>query len=72
MLIFKFLNKGIKNTLKANFLTSLIVNATYLLVTLPTLFFYKQENFCKTYFFFLIIFYLLTYFFLEKKALKKK
>jgi UDP-N-acetylmuramyl pentapeptide phosphotransferase/UDP-N-acetylglucosamine-1-phosphate transferase len=72
MLIFKFLNKGMKNTLKANCLTSLIVNTTYLFVILPTLFFYKQENFCKTYFSLLIIFYLLTYFFLEKKGLKKK
>lgn len=72
MLIFKFLNKGIKNNLKANFLTSLIVNTTYSFVILPTLFFYKLENFCKSYFSFLIIFYLLAYFFLEKKDLKKK
>lgn len=74
MLIFKYLNKGkgIINILKANFLTSLIINTTYLIIILPTLFFYKQENFCKTYFFFLIIFYLLTYFFLEKKDFKKK
>ena len=72
MLIFKFLNKGIKNNLKANFLTSLVINTTYSIIILPTLFFYKQENFCKTYFSFLIIFYLLTYFFLEKKDLKKK
>ena len=72
MLIFKFLNKGIKNNLKANFLTSLVINTTYSIIILPTLFFYKQENFCKTYFSFLIIFYLLTYFFLEKKVLKKK
>ena len=72
MLIFKFLNKYIKNNLKTNFLTSLIVNTTYLFVILPTLFFYKQENFCKTYFSFLIILYLLIYFFLEKKDLKKK
>jgi UDP-GlcNAc:undecaprenyl-phosphate GlcNAc-1-phosphate transferase len=72
MLIFKFLNRSIKNRLKANFLTSVIINITYLIIILPTLFFYKQENFCKTYFFFLIILYLLIYLFLEKKNLKKR
>jgi UDP-GlcNAc:undecaprenyl-phosphate GlcNAc-1-phosphate transferase len=71
MLIFKSLNRGIKNPHKANYLTSLIVNITYLIVILPILFFYEQENFCKTYFFILIILYLLIYFFLEKKKIKK-
>jgi UDP-N-acetylmuramyl pentapeptide phosphotransferase/UDP-N-acetylglucosamine-1-phosphate transferase len=72
MLIFKSLNKGIKNPLKANFLTSVIINITYLVIIFPILFFYKEDNFCKTYFSFLIILYLFIYFFLEKKNLKKK
>lgn len=72
MLIFKSLNRGINDSLKANFLTSLIINITYLIIISPILFFYKQENFCKIYFFFLIIIYLLIYFFLEKRYLKKK
>jgi UDP-GlcNAc:undecaprenyl-phosphate GlcNAc-1-phosphate transferase len=72
MLIFKSLNKATKNHHKANYLTSLIVNITYLIIILPILFFYEQENFCKIYFFFLIILYLLIYFFLEKKNFQKK
>jgi UDP-N-acetylmuramyl pentapeptide phosphotransferase/UDP-N-acetylglucosamine-1-phosphate transferase len=72
MLIFIYLNKNIKNPLKANFLTSLFINITYLIIIFPTLFFYDQENFCKTYFSLLVIFYLLIYFFLEKKNLKKR
>jgi UDP-N-acetylmuramyl pentapeptide phosphotransferase/UDP-N-acetylglucosamine-1-phosphate transferase len=71
MIIFKSLNKSIKNPLKANFLTSLIINTTYLIIISPIFFFYKQENFCKTYFSFLIILYLFIYFFLEKKNFKK-
>jgi UDP-GlcNAc:undecaprenyl-phosphate GlcNAc-1-phosphate transferase len=72
MLIFKLLKNYLKNDFNANFLTSLIINLTYLIIILPTLFFYKKENFCKTYFFFLISSYLLIYFFLEKKSLSKK
>jgi len=72
MLIFKFVNYKIKSKLKANFLTSLIINIIYLIVILPSLFFYKQQSSCKIYFFFLIILYLFFYIFLEKKDLKKK
>jgi len=71
MLIFKSLNKSIKNSLKANFLTSLIINITYLIIISPIFFFYKQENFCKTYFCFLTILYLFIYLFLKKKNFKK-
>ena len=72
MLIFKSLNKSIKNPLKANFLTSLIINITYLIIISPIFFFYKQENFCKTYFSFLTILYLFIYLFLYNKNFKKK
>jgi UDP-GlcNAc:undecaprenyl-phosphate GlcNAc-1-phosphate transferase len=72
MLIFKLLKYYLKNDLNANFLTSLIINLVYLIIISPTLFFYKKDNFCKTYFFFLISFYLMTYFFLEKRSFKKK
>jgi UDP-N-acetylmuramyl pentapeptide phosphotransferase/UDP-N-acetylglucosamine-1-phosphate transferase len=70
MLIFKSLNRATKDPLKSNFLTSLIINITYFIIFLPNLLFYRQENFCKTYFLFLIIFYLLIYFFIEKKINK--
>jgi len=72
MLIFKFLNHSLKDQLKSNFLTSLIINIIYLIAILPILFFYKRQFYCKTYFFFLIIFYLFFYIFLEKRNFKKK
>ena len=71
MLIFKSLNKSMKNPQKANFLTSIIINITYIIIIFPTLFFYKEDNFCKTYFSLLIILYLFIYFFLEKRVIKK-
>lgn len=67
MLIFKFLNKKIKNTLKANFLTSLIINIIYFIAIIPSLLYYNDEFFCKTYFFLLIFFYSFSYFYFEKK-----
>jgi UDP-N-acetylmuramyl pentapeptide phosphotransferase/UDP-N-acetylglucosamine-1-phosphate transferase len=67
MLIFKFLKKKVKNSLKANFLTSLIINIIYFIAIIPNLFYYKDEFFCKTYFFLLISFYSFFYFYLEKK-----
>jgi UDP-N-acetylmuramyl pentapeptide phosphotransferase/UDP-N-acetylglucosamine-1-phosphate transferase len=67
MLIFKFLKKKVKDSLKANFLTSLIINIIYFIAIIPNLFYYKNEFFCKTYFFLLISFYSFFYFYLEKK-----
>ena len=71
MLIFKILKKKMKNSEKANFSTSLLINFIYFIFIIPNLFFYKDEYFCKTYFFFLIIFYLFFYFFLEKRYFLK-
>ena len=67
MLIFKFLKKKVKFPLKANFLTSLIINIIYFIAIIPSLFYYDDEFFCKTYFFLLIFFYSFSYFYLEKK-----
>lgn len=67
MLIFQFLNKKIKNTFKANFSTSLIINIIYFIAIIPSLLYYNDEFFCKTYFFLLIFFYSFTYFYFEKK-----
>ena len=55
MLFFNFINHKIKNRLKANSLTGLIINIIYLIIILPVFFFYKNTFFCKTYFFFLLI-----------------
>lgn len=67
MLIFKFLKKKGKDSLKANFLTSLIINIIYFIAIIPSLFYYNDEFFCKTYFFLLIFFYSFSYFYVEKK-----
>ena len=67
MLIFKFLKKKVKFPIKANFLTSLIINIIYFISIIPSLFYYNDEFFCKTYFFLLIFFYSFSYFYLEKK-----
>jgi UDP-N-acetylmuramyl pentapeptide phosphotransferase/UDP-N-acetylglucosamine-1-phosphate transferase len=67
MLFFKFLKKRVKNSLKANYLTSLIINIIYFIAIIPNLFYYNDEFFCKTYFFLLISFYSFFYFYLEKK-----
>jgi UDP-N-acetylmuramyl pentapeptide phosphotransferase/UDP-N-acetylglucosamine-1-phosphate transferase len=72
MLIFQFIKK--KNTsskLNSNFYTSVVINLVYLILILPSLFYYNDYFFCKTYFFILIIIYLFTYFYIEKKLLFK-
>ena len=67
MLIFNFLKIRVNDSLKANFLTSLIINFIYIITIIPSLLYYSDEFFCKTYFFFLILFYSFSYFYLEKK-----
>lgn len=67
MLIFKFLKKKMKDSLIANFLTSLIVNTIYFIVIIPSLFYYNNDFFCKIYFFLLIFFYFVSYLYLQKK-----
>lgn len=67
MLIFENLKIRVKDSIKANFLTSLIVNVIYLIVIIPSLFYYNDEFFCKIYFFFLIFFYFFFYIYLAKK-----
>ena len=67
MLIFNFLKIRVNDSLKANFLTSLIINIIYFIAIIPSLFYYNDTFFCKTYFFFLILFYYFSYFYIEKK-----
>jgi len=52
MLIFKCLNYKVRDKLKANYLTGLIINSVYLIIILPAIFYNKNIFFCKTYFFF--------------------
>jgi UDP-N-acetylmuramyl pentapeptide phosphotransferase/UDP-N-acetylglucosamine-1-phosphate transferase len=72
MLIFKVIRKKLRNSLKANFLSSLIINLVYLILILPSLFYYAEEFFCKTYFFFQLFFYCLCYFYFQENLRKIK
>ncbi len=67
MMLFRVLNfKIFKNKLKANYMTSLILNFSYLVIILPSLIFIDDNFFCKIYFFFCLIIYLISYLILTK------
>ena len=61
MLVFRFLHKNNNNLDKSNYLTSIIINFTYLIFIIPLILNYKNELFCKLYFIFLIFIYLFFY-----------
>jgi UDP-GlcNAc:undecaprenyl-phosphate GlcNAc-1-phosphate transferase len=61
MLVFRFLHKNNNNLDKSNYLTSIIVNFTYLIFIIPLILNYKNELFCKLYFVLLIFIYLFFY-----------
>jgi UDP-N-acetylmuramyl pentapeptide phosphotransferase/UDP-N-acetylglucosamine-1-phosphate transferase len=72
MLIFLFLRK--KYSLhKSNYLTSVYINFSYLIILFPVIYFYDNGLLCKIYFFILFLFYLLIYLFFRnvcKKLIK--
>ena len=62
MILFKIINQKLNNEkLKANYLTSIILNTFYLLTILPSLFFYNNNFMCKIYFVVCILLYLFLY-----------
>lgn len=61
MLVFRFLYKNNNNLNKSNYLTSVIINFTYLIFIIPLILNYKNELFCKLYFVLLIFIYLFFY-----------
>ena len=70
MILYRNINKNIKNKNKSNYLTSIIINALFFLLIIPLLFLFNHSIFCKLYFLILIIFYLLFYIFLNKEKNK--
>jgi len=64
MLIYRFVKKSKKNS-EANYLTSVLINLTYLILIFPPFYFQNDGVFCKFYFFFLIFFYSSVYYYLS-------
>ena len=61
MLLYKLLLKKSGDKLKSNYLVSLIINFTYLILISPTFFMMNDGMFCKYYSVVLFIFYIFCY-----------
>jgi UDP-GlcNAc:undecaprenyl-phosphate GlcNAc-1-phosphate transferase len=68
MVLYNFL-KDFKKIKDGNFLTSIIINSSFLLLVLPAFYYRYSSLFCKLWFFSLLFFYLLSYFMIKKKQL---
>ena len=69
MLIYNFLLKS-KKIIYTNYKTSILINTTYSLLVIPSIFLQKNLLMSRYYFFFLIFFYSFVYFFLAKSKSK--
>ena len=69
MLIYNFLLKS-KKIIYTNYKTSILINTTYSLLVIPSIFLQKNALMSRYYFFFLIFFYSFVYFFLAKSKSK--
>ena len=69
MNLYKFFLKSKKPLKRSNYLVSIYINISYLLLITPGFIFIENNLFCKYYFIFLIIFYIFIYNFLNKKNL---
>ena len=67
MLIYKIFLKKNNSKIKSNYMVSIIINISYLLLTIPAIIFMKNGMFCKYYSMFLIISYIFTYRIVLKK-----
>ena len=65
MLLYSFL-KNFRKIKNSNFITSLIINTTYLILVTPVIFFQENGFVLKYYFLLLLFFYSLTYLILKK------
>jgi UDP-GlcNAc:undecaprenyl-phosphate GlcNAc-1-phosphate transferase len=65
MLLYSFL-KNFRKIKNSNFITSLIINTTYLILVTPVVFFQENGFVLKYYFLLLLFFYSLTYLILKK------
>jgi len=70
MLLYKMLFKKNNNRLKSNYYTSVIINFTYLILIIPSVFMMKNGLFCKYYSLIFIVIYLFSYRILIKKIKK--
>ena len=61
MLIYKILYKKNKSKTKSNYLVSIIINSSYLLLIMPGILFMHSGLFCKYYSVFLIFIYIIAY-----------
>ena len=70
MLIYKNFIKRNNNKLKSNYLTSLVLNAFYLILILPGIFMMNDGMFCKYYAVGLLIIYVFSYRMILNKLIK--
>ena len=69
MLLYNFLKK-VKNIKGSNYITSLVINISYLILVIPFYYFRHNALFCKFWFFLMLFFYLTSYFIINKKNKK--
>ena len=61
MLVYKYLLKKNDNKLKSNYYVALILNLTYLIMIIPSIFMMENGTFCKYYSILLFVTYLFSY-----------
>ena len=64
MLFYQFLNK-LKKVSNANYMTGFLINFTYIMLMIPSIYFRESGLFSRYYFFLLIIFYSAAYYYLS-------
>ena len=67
MLLYKMLIKKNSDRLKSNYYVSVIINLTYLILIIPSIFMMKNGLFCKYYSLIFLVIYLFSYKILTKK-----
>jgi UDP-N-acetylmuramyl pentapeptide phosphotransferase/UDP-N-acetylglucosamine-1-phosphate transferase len=71
MLLYKILVKKNNNKLKSNYYVSIIINSTYSILIIPSIFMMKNGLFCKYYSIIFFIIYIFSYKFFSNKISKK-
>jgi UDP-N-acetylmuramyl pentapeptide phosphotransferase/UDP-N-acetylglucosamine-1-phosphate transferase len=71
MLLYKILVKKNNNKLKSNYYVSIIINLTYSILIIPSIFMMKNGLFCKYYSLIFFIIYIFSYRIFSNKISKK-